>query len=137
MAGLADADNTENNENTPTPLLILASCPVDNRPEGAPRLWGMIKIRVIENSLAFSIYKKTEIKEAFNCNYELNPAFREQLESKGLKVSGVSADGGARIIELPDRRFYIATGFQPQLASEEGKPHPLIVAWLQAALYAK
>jgi CTP synthase (UTP-ammonia lyase) len=113
---------------------VLAACPVENRPEGAPRLWGKLKIRVIQSSAAYSIYKKVEIKEPFNCNYELNPAFRGRLERHGLKVSGESADGGARIIELPDRRFYIATGFQPQRASEINKPHPLIIAWLQAAV---
>jgi CTP synthase (UTP-ammonia lyase) len=122
---------------TSTPLLVLASCPVDNRPAGAPRLWGKLKIRIRIDSTAFSIYQKTEIEEPFNCNYELNPAFRGRLERYGMKVSGESADGGARIIELPDRRFYMATGFQPQLASEENKPHPLIVAWLKAALDQK
>jgi CTP synthase (UTP-ammonia lyase) len=122
---------------TSTPLLVLASCPVDNRPAGAPRLWGKLKIRIKIDSTAFGIYQKTEIEEPFNCNYELNPAFRGRLERYGMKVSGESADGGARIIELPDRRFYMATGFQPQLASEENKTHPLIVAWLKAALDQK
>ncbi len=84
--------------------------------------------------MAFRIYRRTEIAEAFNCNYELNPDFRGTLEATGLKVSGVSEDGGARIIELPDHHFFIATGFVPQFTSEETKPHPLIVAYLKAAV---
>ena len=83
--------------------------------------------------MAFRIYKKTEVSEPFNCNYELNPKYREKMESAGLKVSGVSEDDGARIVELPGRDFFIATGFLPQLASEANKPHPLIVAYLEAA----
>jgi CTP synthase (UTP-ammonia lyase) len=134
VAGLTNAENTEDNANTATPLLVLAACPVDNRPAGAPRLWGKLDIRISGDSMAFSVYQKMEIEEPFNCNYELNPAFRGRLERCGLKVSGISADGSARIIELPDRRFYIATGFQPQLASEAGRPHPLIIAWLKAAM---
>jgi CTP synthase (UTP-ammonia lyase) len=113
---------------------VLVSCPVDNRPDGAPRLFGKLKIAIIPDSLAYKIYKNTETQEPFNCNYELNPTFRGQLESHGLKVSGVSADGGVRIIELLDNRFFIATGFVPQLSSEVNKPHPLIVAYLKAAL---
>lgn len=74
------------------------------------------------------------MEEAFNCNYELNPVFRETLDSSGVRVSGVSGDGGARIIELPDHRFFIATGFQPQLISEATQPHPLIIAYLEAAV---
>ncbi|MFC1990412.1 hypothetical protein ACFLVW_07700 [Chloroflexota bacterium] len=75
--------------------------------------------------------------ESFTCDYELNPAFRGKLETAGLKVSGVSEDGGARIIELPDYHFFLATGFVPQLASGEAKPHPLIVAYLEAAMEFK
>jgi CTP synthase (UTP-ammonia lyase) len=54
-----------------------------------------------------------------------------------LKVSGLSADGGARIVELPDHDFFIGTGFVPQLASKPGKPHPMILAFLNAALKYK
>jgi len=113
---------------------VLVSCPVDNRPEGATRLWGKLKIKLSPGSLAFRIYQRTEIAEAFNCNYELNPDFRGTLEATGLKVSGVSEDGGARIIELPDHLFFIATGFVPQFTSEATKPHPLIIAYLEAAV---
>lgn len=113
---------------------MLASCPVDNRPEGATRLWGKLKIKVSPGSLAYRIYRKPEVNEAFNCNYELNPDFRGKLEATGLKVSGVSEDGGARIIELPDHHFFMATGFVPQFTSEAARPHPLIVAYLEAAL---
>jgi CTP synthase (UTP-ammonia lyase) len=113
---------------------VLASCPVDNRPEGATRLWGKLKIKVSPDSLAYRIYQRTKVAEAFNCNYELNPDFRGKLEATGLKVSGVSEDGGARIIELPNHHFFMATGFVPQFTSEQTKPHPLIVAYLRAAV---
>ena len=38
--------------------------------------------------------------------------------------------------ELPDRRFYLATLFLPQLASTESAPHPLVVAFVGAAAFA-
>ena len=116
---------------------MLASCPVDNRPEGAPRLWGKLKIELKPGSLAFRIYQKAKIEEAFNCSFELNPVFRGQLESSGLRVSGLSEEGAARIIELPGKRFFLATGFLPQHSSEKSRPHPLIVAYLQAAALKK
>jgi CTP synthase (UTP-ammonia lyase) len=123
----------EEDPDTATPLLILAACPVDSRPPGAPLLWGGLKINVIPDSLAFRSYRSSGAEEAFTCNYELNPVYRAALETSGLKVSGVSRDGGARIIELPHRRFFLATGFVPQLSSEENRPHPLILAYLEAA----
>ena len=127
----------EINPNTSTPLLVLATCPVDNRPAGTPLLSGQLKIKVSQDSLAFRIYRKTEISEPFTCNYELNPEYRGRLEAAGLKISGVSADGSARIIELPDHVFFTGTGFMPHLASEPGHPHLLIVAFLEAAVKYK
>ena len=131
---MKEAGHTEINPNTSTPLLVLAACPVDNRPAGAPLLSGQVKIKVSQDSLAFRIYQKTKISEPFTCNYELNPEYHGRLEAAGLKISGVSADGGARIIELPDHFFFTGTGFVPQLASEPGHPHPLIAAFLEAAV---
>ena len=113
-------------------MLILVSCPVAERPEDAPRLWGKLKIKVCPDTLAFGIYQRLEVEEAFNCSYELNPEYRETIEASGLKVSAVSEDGGARIVELSSHRFFLATGFQPQSTSEEGRPHPLITAYLEA-----
>ena len=134
MAGIKQAGTTETDPATPDPLLVLVSCPMDNRPDGAPRLSGKMKIMAKADSLAGRIYNKTEIEEAFHCNYELNRAYRAKLEKAGLKVSGETADGGIRIVELPDRPFFIGTGFVPQLSSEARKPHPLILAYLEAAL---
>ena len=39
----------------------------------------------------------------------------------------------SRAIESPTHRFYIATLYQPQLSSKPGKPHPLVLAFVQAA----
>jgi CTP synthase len=133
VSGLKDAGHTEEDPNTTTPLLVLVACPVDSRPPGAPRLWGGLKINISPGSLALSVYQSSMIEETFACNYELNPVYRGALEKSGLKVSGISEDGGARIVELPEHRFFIATGFVPQLSSEEDRPHPLIVAYLETA----
>ena len=46
---------------------------------------------------------------------------------------GTDQDDEARVLELPDRRFYLATLFVPQLSSAPESPHPLIVAFLRAA----
>jgi CTP synthase (UTP-ammonia lyase) len=42
-------------------------------------------------------------------------------------------NGDVRAIESSKHRFFIATLFQPQLSSEPGKPHPIIVEFLRAA----
>jgi len=96
-------------------------------------LSGKLKIKVLPGTLAFRVYQKEEVFEPFNCNYELNPEYRETLEKAGLNVSGIGETGGARIVELPGHRFFLATGFQPQLLSTPERPHPLFLAFLEAA----
>jgi CTP synthase (UTP-ammonia lyase) len=116
------------------PLFVLASCPVENRPEGAPRLWGNLRIKLATESLACRIYGCEEISEAFTCNFELNPEYREILESGGARICGTDEHDRTFLIEFPGHTFFIITGFQPQLSSEEGKPHPLVTGFLEAAI---
>jgi CTP synthase (UTP-ammonia lyase) len=112
---------------------VLATCQIDNL-DGS-RLSGKLHINIKTDTLAFRAYRQTDIEEKFNCNYELNPVYRKDLESAGLLVSGESDTGSTRIIELPGRRFFLATGFLPQLSSTAEHPHPLITAYLEAAVY--
>jgi CTP synthase len=115
-------------------LLVLASCPIDSKTEGQSRLHGRLKINLVADSLAYRFYKKQQIAEAFNCNYELNNIYRDEIERAGMKVSGTSEDGGARVVELPGHHSFLATGFLPQLTSDANTPHPLVLAFLEAAL---
>jgi CTP synthase (UTP-ammonia lyase) len=134
VAGVSDAGHMEMEPDTESPLFILASCPVDNRTDGTPRLWGELEINLTWDSLAYEIYGKTKVYEPFQCNYELNPDYRQQLESSGIKVSGVTSDGGTRIVEITGHPFFIGTGFVPQMISTEDNPHPLITAFLRAVI---
>ncbi len=133
MLEIRDAGHLENNPNAATPLIVLVSCPVPERPEGASRLSGRLKIKVSPDSLASSIYQCSETEEEFNCNYELDPAYQSVIEDKGMRVTGTGENGEARIVELSDHRFFLATAFQPHFSSEKGRPHPLISAFLEAA----
>jgi CTP synthase (UTP-ammonia lyase) len=63
-----------------------------------------------------------------------HPAFQAVLHDGGLRVVGVDQDGEARIVELPDHPFFLATLFVPQLTSRPGHPHPLITAYLRVAM---
>lgn len=134
VIGEPDIGHQEYDPDISNPLFVLASHPVEARPEGTPRLWGNLRIRIAPASIAYRIYRQDEIEEPYSCNFELNPEYREALEKRGLKISGTTASGSAGVIEVPDHAFYIATGYQPQLSSEENNPHPLIVAFLKAAI---
>jgi CTP synthase (UTP-ammonia lyase) len=134
VVGIEGAGHAEYEDSPAEPLITLASCAVDGRSLGAPRLSGKLKITVDVDSRAFRAYQRREIEEEFNCSYELNPAYRERLEAGGLCVSGVGDGGEARIVELAGGGFYLATAFLPQLSSQPGRPHPVVAAYLSEAV---
>ena len=109
------------------------ACPVPNRRDGAPKLSGACKLRIAPGCRLFAIYRATEIEEEYFCNYEVNPAYHRDLENAGLWLAAFGDKGELRAVELPDRRFFIATLYQPQLSSTKDWPHPVIVEFLSAA----
>ena len=65
------------------------------------------------------------------------PAWRDALQIAGLLVAGVdAADGDVRIMRLAEHPFFVLTLFVPQTSSRRGAPHPLITAYIEAALRA-
>ena len=52
--------------------------------------------------------------------------YRNDLSDGNLKITGFDEDNNARIIEIPNHRFFIATLFLPQFASKPGMSHPLL-----------
>jgi CTP synthase (UTP-ammonia lyase) len=80
------------------------------------------------------IYGRTQVKEQYYCNFGINPAHRATLDAGGFRVVGEDADGEARIFSIADHPFFIATLFVPQLTSTAQYPHPLIMAFLRAAV---
>ena len=95
-----------------------------------------MSVHLAPGSRAAQFYRRGEATERYYCNFGLNPEHQERLDEAGLRVSGVDQDGEARVLELPELRFYVATLFVPQLTSSPDHPHPLITAYLDAAVQA-
>ena len=69
VIGKEDAGHQEFDPDISNPVFIMASCPVETRPEGAPRLWGNLIVKVKSASLARKIYRQEKIEERYNCNF--------------------------------------------------------------------
>src|SRR5262249_16704166 len=92
-----------------------------------------LPVRLAEDSRAARLYGTTEVEETYYCNFGLNPDHRAALEDGGLRVTGVDADGDARVLELAEHPFYLATLFVPPTPSRPLDPHPLVSGLLRAA----
>jgi CTP synthase (UTP-ammonia lyase) len=63
----------------------------------------------------------------------VNPEYEWCAMEAGFPVVARGGKGEIRAVESPEHRFFTATLFQPQLASTEQNPHPVILAFVQAA----
>jgi len=88
------------------------------------------KIFIDKNSKIYQFYNKSEVEERYNCNFGLNPHYQKMIDESGFRVVGTDDKGEARILELPQNKFFIATLFVPQQNSLPTIPHKLIVAYL-------
>jgi CTP synthase len=87
------------------------------------------------NSHVASIYGTTDISERHRHRYEVNTAYRQQLEDKGLIFSGMSPDGELpEIVERPDHPWFVGVQFHPELKSKPFDPHPLFASFIAAAI---
>jgi CTP synthase (UTP-ammonia lyase) len=91
-------------------------------------------VRILPNTQAHRAYGKDESTEIFACNYGLNESFHETIASKDLRISGLDEEGTVRMMEVASHPFAVSTLFVPQMLSSPEHPHPLIIAYLQAAL---
>jgi CTP synthase (UTP-ammonia lyase) len=134
VLGLKDADSAENNPASKNIIIYPVACAVPDRKKGAPKLSGLIpEIRLRPGSYLQSFYSKDTATEEFFCDFEVNPDYEWAAIEAGFPVAARGAKGEIRAIESPTHRFFIATLFQPQHSSKPGKPHPLVMAFVQAA----
>ena len=88
-----------------------------------------------DDSLAASVYGKTEIAERHRHRYEFNNAYREEFEKAGMDIVGLSPDGNyVEVIEIKDHPYFISSQYHPEFKSRPNRPHPLFTGWIKAAL---
>jgi CTP synthase len=74
------------------------------------------------------------IYERHRHRYEFNNDYREQFEKAGLVISGTSPDGKlVEAIEIKDHPFFVGTQFHPEYISRPLTPHPIFMAFMNAA----
>ena len=136
VVGIKDADSAENNSGSKNIIIYPVACavPGNSKDKNAPKLSGVVpEIKLRPGSYLQSFYGKEVVSEEFFCNFEVNPDYEWASMEAGFPVVARGAQNEIRAIESPTHRFYIATLFQPQLSSTAKNPHPLVLAFVQAA----
>ena len=130
----ADADSAEFAE-TAHPVIALMEEQKGLKNMGGTMRLGAYACDLTPGSLAARLYGTTHISERHRHRYEFNGAFRADLESAGLSVSGTNPDTGlVEVVELPQHPFFIGCQFHPEFKSRPRLPHPLFDGLIAAAL---
>jgi CTP synthase len=141
LAGLERANSTEFEEPCLHPVITTMPDQHDvlagDRDMGGTMRLGSYPATLAPGSLVAEAYGLLETAERHRHRYEVNNAYRDQLSAAGLVFSGTSPDGRlVEFVELPREvhPFFVGTQAHPELKSRPTRPHPLFVAFVEAAL---
>jgi CTP synthase len=146
VVGLADANSTENDRQSPHPVIGLitewrtATGEIERRSEksdlgGTMRL-GLQEQRVKPGTLAHRLYGKDVVGERHRHRYEFNNRYRTQLEDAGLVIAAKSLDDLlVEMVELPQSAhpWFLACQAHPEFLSTPRHGHPLFIGFVRAA----
>jgi CTP synthase len=135
VAGLAGANSSEFDKDTPHPVIDLMPDQRAVRNKGATMRLGADPCVLVPGSLAAQAYAAPEVSERHRHRYEFANDYRERLTSSGLVLSGMSPDKRlVEIVELRDHPFFVGCQFHPEFKSRPASPHPLFAGFVRAAL---
>jgi len=134
VAGLADADSTECNPDTPTKVIYKLRDLLGVDELGGTMRLGEYACQLTPGSLAERAYGARLIHERHRHRYEFNCLYEPALAEHGLKISGRSPDSKfVEIAELPGHPWYLAVQFHPEFKSKPTRPHPLFASFVEAS----
>lgn len=127
VLGFSDAEHAEYDPYASNLFVTPLSCSLVGK---------AMEVHIDPQSVVAKLYGRVRVQEQYYCNFGINPSHQQDLHEGGLRIVGRDLDGEARILAVPDRRFYLATLFVPQLTSTRENPHPIVLAFVRAAIEA-
>ncbi|KAB8189978.1 CTP synthase [Nonomuraea phyllanthi] len=142
MAGIEDANSAEFDPDTKHPVISTMADQEDvvagERDMGGTMRLGSYTAKLLEGTLVRQLYGgKAKADERHRHRYEVNNAYREQLERVGLVFSGLSPDGRlVEYTELPTdvHPFFVGTQAHPEFRSRPTRSNPMFRGLITAAL---
>lgn len=140
VCGLKGANTHEVDAVTPHPIVHFMpgqEAKIKGGKYGGTMRLGAYDCKLVAGSIARKAYGSELISERHRHRYEVNNAYREVLEKKGLVMSGVNPDLDlVEIIELPREKhpFFVGVQFHPEFQSRPMRAHPLFKDFVGACL---
>jgi len=125
LAGIEDAAHAEYGQAEGEMIVVPLECSLVGH-EGA--------IAYEPGTLMQEIMGTDRSVERYHCSYGLDPAYLDKLAQAGVVFSARDDAGDVRALELPDHPFFLGTLFQPELAGDGTRAHPVIRAFADACV---
>lgn len=134
VLGHKDANSGEFDENSDCKIIDLMPEQENITEKGASMRLGKYPCDIVPDTLMAKAYKTLSIEERHRHRYEVNNAYRKDLENNGMIISGQSPN---RIlieaIEIPKNRWFVGVQYHPEFKSRPNRAHPLFRDFICAA----
>ena len=139
VVGLEDAGSAETNPDVTNNIIDLMADQENIEKLGGKKKKGLYPCKMKKRKKkAGAKGKEKEEKKKKRHRYEFNNKYRQLFEENGLVFSGVSPDNRlVEIVEIPEKQFFVACQFHPELISRPNRPQRLIKGFVGAALANK
>lgn len=135
VLGYRDANSTEFVQKTGHAVVCLLEEQIDIKAYGGTMRLGKSDTKLKKNTLIHKIYGQEIIAERHRHRYEVSNMFKNELESKGLLISGTTMDDAlVESIEWQNHPWGIGVQFHPEFTSKPISPQPLFMSFISACI---
>ena len=135
VLGLADANSTEMDHNTPHNVIDLMEEQKSIVNMGGTMRLGAYECRLKEGSTAAKAYGSTLVSERHRHRFEFNEDYRRRFEEAGMRCVGENPETGlVEVVEVPSLRWFVGTQYHPEYQSTVLNPNPLFISFVKAAI---
>ena len=138
VLGLTQANSLEMDPKTPDPVIHLMEGQKKVTQKGGTMRLGAWTCDLKPGTLAHRVYGVAQIAERHRHRFEFNNKYLAAIEAHGMIASGTNIENQlVEVVEVPDHPWFIGVQYHPEYKSTVANPHPLFVAFVQAALAHK
>jgi CTP synthase len=133
--GITDATTTEYDANANSPVIALMEEQKRQNEKGGTMRLGAFDCTLKEGTNSHRAYGSLAISERHRHRFELNNAYRRQLEQAGLVMAGVNPKLDlVEIVEIPGHPWFVGVQYHPEFKTRPLTPHPLFRDFIAAAI---
>jgi len=138
VLGFEDAHTTEISEDSKYPVISMMEEQKNIEEKGGTMRLGAYNCQLKPGSKVAAAYNTDKISERHRHRYEFNNDYLEDFEKAGMIPTGKNPETGlVEVVEVEGHPWFVGAQFHPEYKSTVANPHPLFVAFIDAAIKNK